>query len=178
MDAHQNGVHAVAGLAEEVFGQCQRAGVVTHVAGQVEVVFQQLGQRQIADLVLGGIDDHARFRIDQARHGQRDADEVAAAILLGVDEGTDLPQQHVDHRLLLDLGHLGDMLVELLAVEIIETQLQVTATQLGGHKLEAMLDGGQEMARRPPVEACGEVSLIRPCSISCRVILVTLAGAS
>ena len=26
-----------------------------------------------------------------------------------------------------------------------------------------MLDGGQEMARRPPVEACGEVSLMRPC---------------
>lgn len=143
VDAHQDGVHAVAGLAEEVFGQCQRAGVVAHVARQVEVVFQQFGQRQIADLVLGGVDDHARFRIDQTRHGQRDADEVAAAILLGVDEGTDFPQQHVDHRLLLDLGHLGDVLIELLAVEVIQGELQVAAAELGGHKLEAMLDGGQ-----------------------------------
>ena len=31
----------------------------------------------------------------------------------------------------------------LLAVEVIQGELQVAATQLGGHKLEAMLDGGQ-----------------------------------
>lgn len=107
------------------------------------MVLQQLGQRQVADLVSRGIDDHAGFRVDQTRHGQRDADEVAAAIRIGVDEGADLPQQHVDHGLLLDLAHLGDVLIELLAVEIIETQLQVAAAKLGGDKLKAMLDGGQ-----------------------------------
>ncbi|MNQ52025.1 hypothetical protein D3C85_660270 [compost metagenome] len=45
--------------------------------------------------------------------------------------------------MLLDLGHLGDVLIELLAVEIIETQLQVAAAELGRDKLKAMLDGGQ-----------------------------------
>ena len=143
VDTHQDGVHAVAGLAEEVFGQRQRTGVVAHVAGEVEVVLQELGEPQVADLVGGGVDDHAGFRVDQTRHGQRDADEVAAAILIGVDEGANLPQQHVHHGLLLDLGHLGDVLIELLAVEVIQGELQVAATQLGGHKLEAMLDGGQ-----------------------------------
>ena len=143
VNTHQNGVHAVAGLAEEVFGQCQRAGVVAHVAGEVEVVLKQRRQSQIADLVLGGVDDHAGFRVDQTRHGQRDADEVATAFAVGIDKGANLPQQHVDHGLLVDLGHLNDVLVELLAIEVIETQLQVAAAQLGRDKLKAMFDGGQ-----------------------------------
>ncbi len=149
VDAHQNRVHAVAGLAEEVFGQRQRAGVVAHIAGEVKVVLKQLGQSQIADLVLGGIDDHAGFRIDQTRHGEGDADEIAAALGVGVDEGANFPQQHVDHGLLVDLGHLNDVLVELLAVEIIETQLQIATAQLGGDKLKAMLDGGQRDGSPP-----------------------------
>ena len=143
VDAHQDGVHAVAGLAEEVFGQRQGTGVVAHVAGEVEMVLQQLGEPQVADLVGGGIDDHAGFRVDQTRHGERYADEVAAALGIGVDEGANFPQQHVDHGLLLYLCHLGDVLIELLAVEIIQGELQIAAAKLGGDKLKAMLDGGQ-----------------------------------
>lgn len=49
VDAHQDGVHAVAGLAEEVLRQRQGAGVVAHVAGEIEMVLQQLGEPQVAE---------------------------------------------------------------------------------------------------------------------------------
>ena len=52
VDTHQDGVHAVAGLAEEVFGQRQDR-YVAHVAGEVEMVFQTAGEAQVADLVGG-----------------------------------------------------------------------------------------------------------------------------
>ncbi|MNP70752.1 hypothetical protein D3C76_1670270 [compost metagenome] len=41
--ADQDGVHAVARFAEEVLRERQGTGVVAHVAGEVEMVLQQLG---------------------------------------------------------------------------------------------------------------------------------------
>lgn len=49
----------------------QGTGVVAHVAGEVEMVLQQLGEPQVADLVGGGIDDHAGFRVDQTQQDRK-----------------------------------------------------------------------------------------------------------